>query len=77
MEVFGLPPESVNKPLIGMVSRFAGQKGFDLIEEIAPELLAQDLSMAVLGAGELKYEKIIRELEAAHPEKLLPVNQVR
>jgi starch synthase len=44
--------------------------GFDLIEEIAPELLAEDLAMAVLGAGELKYEKVMRELEAAHPEKL-------
>jgi starch synthase len=70
IEVFSLPQESVNKPLIGMVSRFAGQKGFDLIEEIAPELLAEDMAIAVLGAGELKYEKIIRELEAAHPEKL-------
>jgi starch synthase len=70
IEVFGLPQDSVNKPVIGIVSRFAGQKGFDLIEEIAPELLAEDLAMAVLGAGELKYEKVMRELEAAHPEKL-------
>jgi len=35
LEVFGLPQESLDKPLIGIVSRFAGQKGFDLIEEIA------------------------------------------
>ena len=34
----------MNKPLIGIVSRFAGQKGFDLIEQIAPDLLAEDLA---------------------------------
>jgi starch synthase len=69
LEVFGLPPECLNKPLIGMVSRFAGQKGFDLIEQAAPELLAEDLAMAVLGAGELKYEKFFHELEQAFPGK--------
>ena len=47
-----------NKPLIGIVSRFAGQKGFDLIEKIAPDLLAEDLAIVALGAGEPKYEKL-------------------
>ena len=69
LEVFGLPQENLNKPLIGIVSRFAGQKGFDLIEEIAPKLLAEDLAMTVLGAGELKYEKFFRELGRAYPGK--------
>ena len=62
LEVFGLPPESVNKPVIGIVSRFAGQKGFDLIEQVAPDLLAEDVAIAALGAGEPKYEKLLREL---------------
>jgi starch synthase len=70
LEVLGLPPECASKPLIGIVSRFAGQKGFDLIEEVAPDLLAEDLAMAVLGAGEPKYEKFFHELEEAHPGKL-------
>src|SRR5579872_1029093 len=30
LEIFNLPPESINKPLMGIVSRFADQKGFDL-----------------------------------------------
>jgi starch synthase len=69
MEVFGLPAETVSKPVIGIVSRFAGQKGFDLIEQIAPDLLAEDLAMTVLGAGEPKYEKLLRELAKAYPAK--------
>jgi starch synthase len=67
LEVFGLPPEALNKPLIGIVSRFAGQKGFDLIEQIAAKLLAENLSFVALGAGEPKYEKLFRELARAYP----------
>jgi starch synthase len=69
LETFGLPPEIVNKPVIGIVSRFAGQKGFDLIEQVAPELLEEDLAIAALGAGEAKYEKLFRELAKAYPAK--------
>jgi starch synthase len=69
LEVFSLPPEMLSKPVIGIVSRFAGQKGFDLIEEIAPDLLAEDLAIVALGAGEPRYEKLFRELAKAHPAK--------
>ena len=55
--------------MIGIVSRFAGQKGFDLIEKIAPDLLSEDLAIAALGAGEPKYEKYFRELAKAYPSK--------
>jgi starch synthase len=70
LEMFGLPPETLSKPVIGIVSRFAGQKGFDLIEQVAPDLLAEDLAIAVLGAGEPKYEKLLRELAKAYPAKV-------
>jgi starch synthase len=69
LEVFGLPPETANKPLIGIVSRFAGQKGFDLIEEIAGELVKEDLAIVALGAGEPRYERLFRELAKASPAK--------
>jgi starch synthase len=69
LEVFGLPPEAENVPLIGIVSRFVGQKGFDLIEQIATELLSQDLAMVALGAGEPRYEKLLREFARTYPAK--------
>jgi starch synthase len=69
IDVFGLPASAAGKPLIGIVSRFAAQKGFDLIEQIAPEILAEDLAVVALGAGEPKYEKLVRDLQKAHPEK--------
>jgi len=69
LEVFGLPPEAENVPLIGIVSRFVGQKGFDLIEQIAAELLSQDVAMVALGAGEPRYEKLLREFARTYPAK--------
>ena len=65
----GVPPETVDKPVIGIVSRFAGQKGFDLIEQVAADLLAEDVAIAALGAGEPKYENLFRELAKAYPAK--------
>jgi starch synthase len=53
-----------------MVARLAGQKGFDLIEQAAAELAAQDLSLVVLGVGEPKWQQFLEDLHAAHPEKV-------
>ena len=50
---------------IGIVSRFAGQKGFDLLEEIVPELTAMDLAMVVLGSGEALIARMFRAMAAA------------
>jgi starch synthase len=69
VEAFGLPGDTVRKPVIGIVSRFAGQKGFDLIEKIAPDLLDEDLAVVALGTGEPRYEQLMRDLQKAYPQK--------
>ncbi len=66
---FGFP-ENLDRPLIGIISRFAGQKGFDLIEEIAPKLLEEDVALAALGTGDPVYERLFLDLAAAHPERI-------
>src|SRR5229473_2042926 len=70
LEVFGLPAEHLSRPLIGIVSRFADQKGFDLIAEKAHELMREDLALVVVGAGEKKYEDLFRALVAAYPGRV-------
>ncbi len=70
LEAFGLPMDDMKRPLIGIVSRFAGQKGFDLIESVANELLSEDLCLAVLGTGEERYEQMFRNLAAAFPDRV-------
>jgi starch synthase len=44
-------------PLFGIVSRLAQQKGFDLLADTLPKLLAdQDVRLAAVGTGDPKYE---------------------
>ncbi len=66
LEEFGLPVD-LDRPLIGIVSRFASQKGFDLVADAAPGLLAEDVSVVVLGSGEAEYEAMFRYLAEARP----------
>jgi starch synthase len=70
LELFGLSQEHLSRPLIGIVSRFADQKGFDLIAERAHELMREDLVLVVLGTGERKYEELFRALAGAYPGRV-------
>jgi starch synthase len=70
LELFGLPTAQLTKPVIGIISRFADQKGFDLIAEKANDLMHEDLLLVVLGTGERKYEELFRALAAAHPGRV-------
>ncbi len=66
---FGLAA-APDRPVIGMVSRLAGQKGFHLIEQAAGELMAENLALIVLGTGDPKYQQFLLDLQAAHPDKV-------
>jgi starch synthase len=70
LAAFGLPEANLALPLVGMVARLAGQKGFDLLEQAAADLVAEDLSLVVLGVGDPKWQAFLEELHAAHPEKV-------
>ena len=55
--------------MVGIVSRFAAQKGFDLILQVADRLARQDLIMVVLGSGDREYEELFRRLNKQYPQK--------
>jgi starch synthase len=61
---------SENTPLLGIVSRFAWQKGFELFEPILEKLLSNNLQIVVLGEGEKKYEDYFANISAKHPDKI-------
>src|ERR1700739_4250938 len=50
-----LAKDNLHRPVLGIVSRFADQKGFDLIALIVTELLQEDVLLAVLGTGNRRY----------------------
>ena len=59
-----------NAPVIGIVSRLADQKGFDLIREAADSLLALDVRLVVLGTGQKEYHELLTALAARHPDRV-------
>jgi starch synthase len=70
LETFGLSPEWMNAPVVGMTSRLVDQKGFDLIESAIHRMLALDLGLVVLGTGEARYEEFLRQLRQRYAGKV-------
>ncbi len=71
LEKMGAQAPLIDRPVIGIVSRFAAQKGFDLIEGVAEDLMAMDLYVVALGTGEPHYEDLFRALAKRFPGKFL------
>ncbi|HLZ13835.1 MAG TPA: glycogen synthase GlgA [Candidatus Acidoferrum sp.] len=69
LRTFALP-DTPGRPIVGIVSRFADQKGFDLIAEVAPEIMREDMALVVLGTGDKKYEELFRTLAIAYPDRV-------
>jgi starch synthase len=67
---FSLPEEASHRPLIGIVSRLTRQKGADLLEEAASEIIAQDMYLVVLGSGDTEYEDFFRRLAQENPTRI-------
>jgi starch synthase len=58
-------------PLVGIISRLAIQKGFDLLIDALPPLLAtRDFNLVVLGAGEPRFEDFLAQLQQRHPARV-------
>jgi starch synthase len=66
----GLPEANAGKPVIGIVSRFAAQKGFDLLMRIPHELAALDASFVILGSGERELEDFFAWFASVYPSKV-------
>ena len=70
LSTFGLTPTNPRLPVLGIVSRFAGQKGFDLIAPIADRLAREDVILVVLGTGERRYEEMFERLARQFPSRI-------
>jgi len=55
------------KPLIGMVSRIAGQKGFDILVKGLDDIIALNYNFVLLGFGEEYYCKKLKKFGNAYP----------
>lgn len=66
---FGANGADPKLPVIGIVSRFAAQKGFDLISQVADRLAREEMIVVALGSGDKEYEDLFRRLNKQYPQK--------
>jgi starch synthase len=70
LTAFGVTGADPRIPVIGIVSRFAAQKGFDLIAQIMDRLAHEDMIVVALGSGDKPYEEMFTRLNKAFPQKI-------
>jgi starch synthase len=70
LHAFGLEGVSDDTAVIGIVSRFATQKGFDFIVDILDKLVHEDMVLVILGSGEEYYERLLTEMAERYPAKV-------
>ena len=65
----GLPAEP-DMMLVGMVTRLAEQKGIDLVEQSARELLRLGARLVILGSGLQRYAEFFRAAQSRYPDRV-------
>jgi starch synthase len=70
LNAFGVTNADLNVPVIGIVSRFAAQKGFDLISQVVDRLAREEMILLALGAGDRPYEEMFQRLSKQFPNKI-------
>ncbi len=69
LRTFGLTA-GPDVPVIGMVSRLAGQKGLDIVCEALPALFELDVRLVILGTGDALIQDRLIEARKAAPSRL-------
>lgn len=64
---FGLPPFPNDLPVVGLVSRLAGQKGIDLLVDALAGLFGLGLRVVLLGQGEANIQDSLRAAASRYP----------
>jgi starch synthase len=70
LETFGIDKADASLPVIVIVSRFAAQKGFDLIAQIMERLAREEMIIVALGNGDKTYEELFLRLAKQFPQKI-------
>jgi starch synthase len=66
-------PVDKNIPILGMVSRLAQQKGFDIFTDGLDELCKMNVQLVILGDGDVKYQELLKSAAEKYP-KVISLN---
>ena len=70
LHAFGVSNVAEDTPVLGMVSRLATQKGFDLLAQAFDQLVQENMFLVILGTGEPYYENLLRSWQERFPNKV-------
>ncbi|HEV2282848.1 MAG TPA: glycogen synthase GlgA [bacterium] len=62
--------DTPDAPLVGMISRLADQKGFDLVAAVLDRLIAAGAQFVLLGTGEPKYHELFAAFGTRYPGRV-------
>lgn len=63
-------PQDVDRPVLAIISRLVGQKGYDLIKRIADPILRSGAFFIALGAGAQEYEDFLQHWHDVAPRQV-------
>lgn len=64
IDLLKLSPALRDRPILGFIGRFRGQKGIDLLLDIIPEIMQLDVGLVALGEGKPEFEdRFVRIME--------------
>lgn len=63
-------PEKEEIPLIGMITRLADQKGFDILAGAMEKIMHLKCQMVILGTGEPKYHELLLTEKKKYPQHI-------
>ncbi len=63
-------PSAPRIPIVGMVSRLADQKGFDLVIPALSTILGLDLQLAIVASGDARYQRALAGEQRRAPARL-------
>ena len=63
-------PKKADVAVIGLISRLADQKGFDIIAQCVEKALELPIQFVLLGKGDPRYADFFTELQAKYPEQV-------
>jgi len=63
-------PQKKEIPVIGMITRLADQKGFDILAGVIEEIMKEHCQLIILGTGDQKYHDLLLKEKKKYPEHI-------
>jgi len=69
MREFKISDKFSNYPFVGVISRLADQKGFDLLAKIINDIMKLNLVFVLLGTGDQNYQDLFNRISREFPDR--------